>query len=525
MHVLMKIKSRPDQYQRLVEMVNLGHTITTDYSGIQCPEMAIEFLHNSLKAFADVKQDQETLHLWHFCDYSKTCQKLALKRPIRSNHIFQDLNDRLPKHVRDWMDKVDPAQVTPRLSAGKAANRYCKMREYLKANAEDIYKDNVSWCIAHKQQCPVQPPMEQAGADGRRRTRGNIAGTTCVGWSARGLQRGDGDISARPFWIWGMEKQVADNDWVFHECTVRHPLDNLKMSFPHKMLLKTITCDPKDLGWPVRRPRTFVFAMNQETLVWTGPDFQAELQDDFATLFHTSCCLDGNAFFLADDEELKQEAIEKGKHRGIHIPKAANVKDLSFEAFLAPGARLRKLAYEKESNWSFTSVADLEQWPQAGGSIHQTELPCLVTHGTLWSWQAGRWMTFKEHLVAQGIPVYPSISSPAMYPMQTHLCNLSSLEGKRVAGNGIHLNAFGAFYAYCMSNCVPRDMLLRFTIPHFHFTDHGDEQGERKKDEAQSEQEGSASSGTHLPAGSTLVPTLASRGSPSHVRPCKRARR
>lgn len=175
------------------------------------------------------------------------------------------------------MDSIDPAKYHDKLPKEERTKRYGAMRDYLKANAASVYRHSSSWCLAHRGQCLVQPPMSVAQEDGRRPTHGNIAGSTCRGWSTRGLEQGDADPSARPFWIWGMEKQIVSDDWVFHECTMRHQKANLRTCFPAKYRLFFLKSDPKDLGCPVRRPRMYCSAMNQETLVWTGPEDEEEL--------------------------------------------------------------------------------------------------------------------------------------------------------------------------------------------------------------------------------------------------------
>jgi hypothetical protein len=66
---------------------------------------------------------------------------------------------------------------------------------------------------------------------------------------------------------------------------------------------------------------------------------------------------------------------------------------------------------------------------------------------------------------AHGVPAYSVTSDPEIYPQQLHLMQVSVKDGKNMVGNGIHLHAFGSWYVHCMSNCVPRNMLLRYAQP------------------------------------------------------------
>ena len=445
LRVISQLQAHANKFNRFLEHVRLGRVLTTDYSGIQCPEMAIEFLHNACRhTISDtVDLPAQTVTLWRYCDMDEACQEAALRRQHRSEHIFSDISDRLLEHVQGWFESLDPDSFMNKFPREECIKRYTTMRDYLKENASVVYKDAVAPCRAHGTKCPVQPLAPFASEDGCRPTYGNIAGSTCRGWSMRGLRHGDADPSARPFWVWGMEKQVANEDFVFHECTVRHRKDNLRFCLPSKYRLFFLSSDPKHLGWPVRRPRAYCFAMNQETLEWTGPENEDDMQQEYNSMFNMVCGVDANVFMVADDFEVLKEARERALLRGVHLAKDAAVESLRFEGLLAPGARQRMASYEREPAWQSTSIADIEQWPIAG-SLHPTELPCLVLHGTLWSWSKKRWMVMGEHMTAQGIPLYPITSDPKIYPQQVNLLDIGCKEGNNMAGNGIHLHAFGS---------------------------------------------------------------------------------
>jgi len=112
----------------------LGHVLTTDYSGIQCPEMAIELLHNACRHIISdtVALPAKTVTLWRYCDWDTACQDAALRRPHRCEHIFCDINDRLPESVQDWFESLDPDSYANKLPRDVCLQRYTTTREYLK---------------------------------------------------------------------------------------------------------------------------------------------------------------------------------------------------------------------------------------------------------------------------------------------------------------------------------------------------------------------------------------------------------
>lgn len=52
LRIIQQLQAREGQFNRFLEMLHSGHVLTTDYSGIQCPEMAINFVHNACRAMA-----------------------------------------------------------------------------------------------------------------------------------------------------------------------------------------------------------------------------------------------------------------------------------------------------------------------------------------------------------------------------------------------------------------------------------------------------------------------------------------
>ena len=134
----------------------------------------------------------------------------------------------------------------------------------------------------------------------------NHAGHACAVWSCRGKQEGSDHETQRPFSIWTAERTQLSEDVVFGECTVRFPPNELEKAIPGRQLL-SFYVGPEQLGWPVRRPRVLNALLNPDTTIWCGPDSYA---DDFASLFHRVCTVDGNLLCLSSQAE-RQEYMQR----------------------------------------------------------------------------------------------------------------------------------------------------------------------------------------------------------------------
>ena len=125
-------------------------------------------------------------------------------------------------------------------------------------------------------------------------------------------------------------------------------------------------------------------------------------------------------------------------------------------ALLPPGARLRSDAYSTihaADGTKDTFLADLEQWPAAHNSSGQL-WPTQMTHGLIYSWQAGRPAISLEHLGAQGFHLFPSSTEDFTTPLLPIFNGLSCKHIKDLSGNGMHLAAFSSWVLYVLSNVI-----------------------------------------------------------------------
>ena len=85
--------------------------------------------------------------------------------------------------------------------------------------------------------------------------------------------------------------------------------------------------------------------------------------------------------------------------------------------------------------------------------------PPLNTHSEIYSYESSRLAVDKEYYYMQGVDVDDSVAgirgrSPFMKCVQ----HLSNKEARLLAGNGIHLATWGAFWLWAMSHCKRREI-------------------------------------------------------------------
>ncbi|MFN9905585.1 MAG: hypothetical protein ACK56F_05585, partial [bacterium] len=85
-------------------------------------------------------------------------------------------------------------------------------------------------------------------------------------------------------------------------------------------------------------------------------------------------------------------------------------------------------------------------------------MPTLLQSSGFWSMNLQRVILGDEHIGAQGVAVYDDLGnglSPlAPCPYKQILHELSDSEKRSLAGNAIHIPAFGCLAAFTLASCV-----------------------------------------------------------------------
>eukprot|EP00971_Amphidinium_carterae_P288090 5719376-Amphidinium_carterae.1 len=271
------------------------------------------------------------------------------------------------------------------------------------------------------------------------------------------------------------ERLEEDIAWL--ECTPKYPIEakfKSPLSSTHRCL--SVRVGPELLGWPHRRMRVLGAAVNLKTMVWVGPDTQAEIAADFAARFHRSCCLPGSVFLQASEDERFEEYrfyAERQKNTHSIAELKAMSKEQLLRKILPPGGVARFyewLAYGQTHGLSSLGgdfIFDCDHHPGSKGSTAGAEVPVNLTHGMVFAVSNFEVESFRlllafEQLSAMGVHVYDGMCRDfAQSPLVPALRTLSPIQVKQVLGNGMHLATQSAFMVYVLGHTVRRDHVSR----------------------------------------------------------------
>ena len=131
----------------------------------------------------------------------------------------------------------------------------------------------------------------------------NVAGWTCTDWTGLGKQKRGSGTTNRYFYTWRAErkalaKQLLEDFWL-GENSDRFAVDKQVrglMEDTHRVL--HVVFGSLVMGIPSRRRRALMAGLNRRTMVWTGPEDPAAIQEEFESLFKRICELSGDVFWL-----------------------------------------------------------------------------------------------------------------------------------------------------------------------------------------------------------------------------------
>ena len=141
---------------RAADCLQHGCVMYSDYSGMDLPREAVRVAVPSMAKMLNIPEPQ-VVHV-RSCDWDEV-PLFVLKRQSRmlSNRsvcVFGDLSERVPEHMRGWMDAAMPATKDP--MAMQRANQL--IAEHLEFNAGWAFTGrSTSYCHAHNYYCPSYP--------------------------------------------------------------------------------------------------------------------------------------------------------------------------------------------------------------------------------------------------------------------------------------------------------------------------------------------------------------------------------
>ena len=314
----------------LLESLKRGVRLSTDYSGMGCPEMSME---NIISAAANHFGHHESLNFNVVChraaDIEDHARKVLLSRsgPTTPMHVFGDICERIPAAALTDMNALQ-RQAEKRLQAIRRRGCEEGVREdpkiikalgaKLRKDCEEVMKcveidqDRVAKCYKHPgKACRVAPPRPRPGD--RNWIDMVIAGVTCTDYSSMGDHKGNVGRSIIVFHAFAAQTLADEPTFVLLECTKRFDTSNLKLFTP-KYTIRHLQMCPCDLGIPTRRVRKFMLMAHIHKARAQMP-FDIEL---IGKLFFCNVQMSPGLYMHVSDDFRQNGAIESfRKQRGF----------------------------------------------------------------------------------------------------------------------------------------------------------------------------------------------------------------
>ena len=512
---------------RLWSLTQAGVVCVTDYSGFDSPRECIRLGLEAARMLHPDK-DWREVEFRRSCDVSPMCSRILChisKQMDGGNScVFGDILDRLPDAARDRIDATlgglfsessdeaaaatgseppgPPRESGKRRLYGDWKKKYDARKGEIYDEIEEYMKENLSWifgvdqtspCLVHDRCCPAHPLMATMYPEGATDSslRGafvtkvavrplsiNIAGISCLPWTAEGAQQGDMSDEQLPFVTWLLERKARAKqlleDLFFLECTPRFPIQRkVADELRDTHLVLWLHTGPEMLGWPCKRMRLFAVGLNLMTMDFQGPTSIPALQQKFEETFYKSVNIDGDALLMAPTAVRHAEYARFACQQGNHVH-PENIKDFApndmLRMMLPAGGVARYEQWVKnivniptDRDMIFFDCDHNAEWKGKAHSPGQTagpDAPVLLRHGSLmlvnknepssWTMLCGI-----EHLAMLGWHVLQVKGSRfSLSPLAPYLLALPPAQQKALGGNGMSLPCFGSFQFFILCQRV-----------------------------------------------------------------------
>ena len=239
-----------------------GVLLTTDYSGMGCPEEALTQVLRACKArFRKMGQrwpDEAVFQCQRAGDVTEHCRTVLANRSgiFRPMCVHGNIMDRCPKKLWTRMEKLRTSAleaVKARVAQGKS-KRSLAVAEVGRATVRKIagfmlggsspQPPQLSACAVHQRKCSVRPGTPP-GFEGYRL---HIAGICCYDWSSMGGTLKWLGPSMPVFMQWARERFEAQEDVILIECVLGFDSDMLGELFEALYELQVLRLSPTLFG-------------------------------------------------------------------------------------------------------------------------------------------------------------------------------------------------------------------------------------------------------------------------------------
>lgn len=463
-----------------------GLSLTTDYSGIGCPEEALDHLLTAFYA-KDAMHGEPVPQMPHFKnlragDLDQHCQEVLRMRsgPFSPECVFGDLMDRCPTPCRVRLEQA--LESACRNRDRKVSNGLTKTEAFHLVGKRFIMqawqvtqaygaKEAAalkSYCHVHGGQCPVLPESNSPGSSM------HIAGVSCTDWSSMGGKAGWLGKTALPFLQWLRERVLGGEQIVLVECVPTFDAETLKEMVKEQYHLELLIFSPTLFGQPTERQRAYMILLRKDSFHWHPAISDYGIQAAFERIYARTSLLLGEALFRAPKavlDEFMQEQIHKqrmplssrsGKAWSPFQVSSRSVRDSIASHEKALTNRIGSDG--KRAEW----ICNLQQKADFMQATH-FRIPAILRQTHLWLFGRKRWALPIEYLEVQGYNIFGADADGSedgdnhghLYKCRITetLKALPSRVLKSVAGNGMHLQAVGSVILFVLG-CVQKPSMV-----------------------------------------------------------------
>lgn len=458
---------------RVRDLLQEGVSVSTAYSGVGAPEIALSLAFKGALDSGWAPSQAAGFSFTQAVDIKQHAQTILLDHSEPSNHVFADLNDRLPRRLREVLDGLESVEVDADDDLMNRTAAFEDMINVLIQMEPDLFKNHPkAFCAKHSRSCCFS---ETASA----KLRVHIAGLTCKDFSRRKRGRKfQFGTSGRPMLIWAFERRHSKEDIILVENTQDFDMALLERVLGELYEMFTFVAGPEDLGWWSSRHRRFI------VMVLKSDEIKScATPDQFLKIFgalrpEDADCPRGDMFFAAPADYLDKLKKDKCMRR---MGSEAFADTRWWSDIVAPAQSTRLALYQRVlldkvfgngvaqgmidvggdpakvcktvcKQRNLRVVCDLDQHPNFCGMQTKGALPTLISHGSLYSFRMQRELSGMEWFAAQGFPVWDL--GPYPMPWGDAVWQLPEHKLKDLAGNSMHLEVMASLIFWVLATTV-----------------------------------------------------------------------
>eukprot|EP00439_Symbiodinium_sp_Y106_P043674 s5556_g5.t1 len=284
----------PGLQQCLLESLQHGLTLATDYSGLGTAEEALRQIVDTCAAHVAHEMEDPlseaafTAHHATDVDKHSRCVLMHHAPPWRPKCLFHDMLERTPEFARKLLESerlriVDEIGLGETRRKRKAPGTLTPIivergREFIQKAVtlllKNMPKDGPKApCARHARNCCVNPAVPLQSESGPKPLILHVSGFNCYDWSSMGIGLKFLGPSSLPFAQWVAERKRFREPVVVAECTTNFDFFQLqRMMEPEYPSEKSfvLKVSPVMLGEPVERVRMYMIFLSDE-MTWRQP--------------------------------------------------------------------------------------------------------------------------------------------------------------------------------------------------------------------------------------------------------------